>query len=132
MHVLLCAKIQEQMSFTTYQDARRLTDGTMEYHFVGQINHRYQVFEEGWHNVDIQTCADESIYLRSILSGDVHFKNPYGYVPAEQWGIIPFEVNMSHVGWLLGAGCCALCVWGLLWSSVAMTMGSGCICAGLG
>lgn len=81
------------MSFTTYEGARRLTDGSTEYHYVGYIHHRYRVFEEGWHNVDIQTCVDEDIYLRSNLKGEVHFKNPYGYVPAEQWGIIPFEVS---------------------------------------
>ena len=83
------------MSFTSYKGARRLTDGTTEYHYVGHIHHRYRVFEEGWHNIDIQTCADSSIYLSSSLTGEVVFKNPYGYVPGEQWGIIPFEVSDS-------------------------------------
>ena len=64
----------------------------MEYHYVGNIHHIYQVYEEGWHNIDIQTCAGDSIYLSSRLNGDVSFKNPYGYVPGEQWGILPFEV----------------------------------------
>mmetsp|Transcript_18727 Transcript_18727/g.34957 ORF Transcript_18727/g.34957 Transcript_18727/m.34957 type:complete len:510 (+) Transcript_18727:52-1581(+) len=89
--------IQQQMSFTSYKGARRLTDGTTEYHYVGHIHHRYQVFEEGWHNIDIQTCTDSSIYLSSSLAGEVIFKNPYGYVPGEQWGIIPFETVRAAV-----------------------------------
>lgn len=90
-------QIQNDLSYTTYKDARRLTDGTMQYHFVGEIHHRYHVYEEGWHNVDIQICTDDSIYLSSRLQGEVEFKNPYGYVPAEQWGIIPFEVRANLV-----------------------------------
>jgi hypothetical protein len=101
-------QIQNQLSFTEYKGTRLGADGTTEYHYVGTIHHLYRVYEEGWHNIDIQTCVDDSIYLSSRLQGEVQFKNPYGYVPAEQWGIIPFEV-------MCGLGCSIeLCCYGCL------------------
>ena len=39
----------------------------------------------------IETTAVESYLAR--IDGNVKFKNPYGYLPAEFYGLLPFEVS---------------------------------------
>ena len=92
-----CQQIQDKLSFTRYEGEKVLKDGTIAHLHVGFIYHEYRVFEQGWHNIDIQICADEDVYLHSRLHGEVSFRNPYGYLPAEQWGIIPFEVKLLMI-----------------------------------
>jgi len=55
------------------------------------LDHKYLVQEENWHNVAFQVCtAPEEMPLAS-LDSVVTFKNPYGYLPAELYGFLPFE-----------------------------------------
>ncbi len=70
------------------------------YKRVGTISHRYTVMNEMWHNVVFQLCTPNNKDYNTIidstaiayLDGLITFRNPYGFIPAELYGILPFEV----------------------------------------
>ena len=62
------------------------------YIWIAHIKNSYLVSQEAWHNVAFQICATESMNPMSLVNGDVSFQNPYGYIPAELFGLLPFEV----------------------------------------
>lgn len=62
------------------------------------IKHHYIVRNELWHNVVFLMCSVDNagstgnrIAMASV-EGEVTFRNPYGFIPAELYGILPFEV----------------------------------------
>lgn len=56
------------------------------------IDMQYIVTAEEWHNVAFQLCSPESEGPVAEIDGEVTFKNPYGFIPAELYGFLPFEV----------------------------------------
>lgn len=72
-----------------------LTNGLV-YVYEGRIENKYTVQTESWHNVAFQVCGLEAELLSAYMTGDVAFHNPYGYIPAELYGIFPFEV-LKHI-----------------------------------
>jgi hypothetical protein len=60
--------------------------------YQARVHKRYVVRTEAWHNVAFQICGGESELLQATISGTVSFRNPYGFIPAELYGIFPFEV----------------------------------------
>lgn len=45
-----------------------------------------------WHNVAFKLCDDdENVEIVARIDGDVTFHNPYGYLPGELFGYLPFE-----------------------------------------
>ena len=71
-----------------------------KYERVSHIKHHYVVRNELWHNVVFLMCSPDNAgssvnKLTSVASveGIVTFRNPYGFIPAELYGILPFEVR---------------------------------------
>jgi hypothetical protein len=60
--------------------------------YQARVHKKYPVKAEAWHNVAFQICGGESELLQATISGTVSFHNPYGFIPAELYGIFPFEV----------------------------------------
>jgi hypothetical protein len=58
-----------------------------------RIRRKLSITKEAWHNVAVTLCP--SVYSGQILSGrlegTVAFRNPYGYLPGEMYGMLPFE-----------------------------------------
>lgn len=62
---------------------------------TAHISHKYAVRNEMWHNVVFLLCNQDSgdgAEPIATIEGEVAFRNPYGYIPAELFGILPFEV----------------------------------------
>jgi hypothetical protein len=59
--------------------------------YRSQIQEKYLVETESWHNVAFQVCGEESQLIQASMAGSVAFHNPYGFIPAELYGIFPFE-----------------------------------------
>ena len=74
------------------------------------------ITEEGWHSIAFQICNKDSaasdadsnddgiatMFQYGRLDGDVIFRNPYGYIPAEMYGFLPFEAARMIAYVLLG------------------------------
>lgn len=64
------------------------------------IQESFPIRVEAWHNVVFVDCdgfestASHPSKLPKIMGivGSVGFHNPYGYLPAELYGLLPFEV----------------------------------------
>ena len=61
------------------------------YVYSASVKNLYNVQEEAWHNVAFQFCASESSQSFAKIDGSVTFRNPYGFIPAELYGFLPFE-----------------------------------------
>ena len=76
---------------------------TTAYVWSIHLHRKLPITQKAWHNVAVTLCP--SVYsgqiLRGKLEGEVAFRNPYGYLPGEMYGMLPF------------AGARALCVLGL-------------------
>lgn len=66
---------------------------------TSHIKTHYTVRNELWHNVVFLMCSPESgtsvnkLTSTASVEGIVTFRNPYGFIPAELYGILPFEVR---------------------------------------
>lgn len=64
---------------------------------------RYTVTKEGWHNVIFQFCGIDKVSMPAAkMDGFVTFQNPYGYLPAELFGLLPFEAARAVAFTLMG------------------------------
>ena len=52
---------------------------------------KYTINVEAWHNIAFQLCASEDEGPLAKVDGVVTFRNPYGFIPAELYGFLPFE-----------------------------------------
>ena len=92
---------------TRYRGAVKLYDhdlglnGTY-YRWDASMDTRYTVASEGWHNVAFQVCSYTAAMPVAKMDGAVTFKNPYGYLPAELFGFLPFEAARSVAFFLIG------------------------------
>lgn len=59
--------------------------------YKADVDHKYKVTLEAWHNVAFQLCEDEMVEPQAHVDGMISFKNPYGYLPGELFGFLPFE-----------------------------------------
>lgn len=56
------------------------------------VQRKYTVVLEAWHNVAFQVCPVlDSGMVKATIHGQITFRNPYGYLPAELYGFLPFE-----------------------------------------
>lgn len=82
------------------------------------VDETYEVKVEGWYNVIVAVCYEDLIYSQEktmeihsnihsnpvvTTTGSIAFKNPFGYLPAEAYGLLPFEV-MRAILYMLFAG----------------------------
>lgn len=68
------------------------------YHYEARLRFQYPVEITAWHNVAFKLCdfeGRESDVAARIL-GDVTFRNPYGFLPGELFGYLPFEVKRER------------------------------------
>ncbi len=92
-----------QPSFIKVLDANKGPDSIRYVYEVG-ISLPYSVQSEGWYNVAIQFCGPDRVYdddyrdakvqnekVQAFAWGDVAFRNPFGYLPGELHGFLPFE-----------------------------------------
>lgn len=64
--------------------------------FGTTVAHRYPITQEGWYSVILTACYERipnqpPTYPVFAAQGSVSFHNPYGYLPAEGYGLLPFE-----------------------------------------
>lgn len=78
---------------THYVSSSKKKDDTnsTEYLWEAEMDQQYTVNLEAWHSVAYQICDYDNIVSRAGLRGQVTFRNPYGYLPAEMYGFLPFE-----------------------------------------
>jgi len=86
-----------QRSPTSYVGEKTVIDTSLNlngtyYVWNSYIKNSYFVSQEAWHNVAFQICSTEAMNTMSLVNGDVSFRNPYGYIPAELFGLLPFEI----------------------------------------
>ena len=58
-----------------------------------QLDMLYPIAITEWHNVIIQSCTPETEWGLMKIEGGVTFRNPYGFLPSELFGFLPFEVR---------------------------------------
>lgn len=72
-----------------------------------KVKFKYMVLTEAWHNVAFTLCSGHSPYVWTSstphyakpnvqpakITGSITFHNPYGFLPAEMYGLLPFEVS---------------------------------------
>lgn len=61
------------------------------YLWRADVRSKYPVNEQAWHNVAFQLCTEETAGPLARVDGGVTFRNPYGFIPAELYGFLPFE-----------------------------------------
>ena len=59
--------------------------------YKADARHKYEVTVEAWHNVAFQLCENEEVEPQAHVDGMIQFRNPYGYLPGELYGYLPFE-----------------------------------------
>ena len=82
---------------TEYLGYRNVSDPIKKkdvaYHVWGAtIKFKYSVILEARHNVAFTVCPIAGMEYATV-NGLVTFHNPYGYLPAESYGFLPFEVT---------------------------------------
>ena len=55
-----------------------------------KVLEKYTVNLEAWHNAAFQLCTSDTETVAQI-DGEIAFRNPYGFIPAELFGFLPFE-----------------------------------------
>ena len=68
---------------------RRLTERSY-FVYRTSIDHTFVVNEVAWYGGILKAC-DSAVPFATVF-GEVTFKNPYGYIPAEFFGLLPFEM----------------------------------------
>ena len=90
--------MQYESTIHNMNDAQLHLNGT--YHkYTAVLDSYYVVMEEEWHNVAFQLCPASSGwdgYMEgrtpiARIEGEIVFRNPYGFIPAELFGFLPFE-----------------------------------------
>jgi hypothetical protein len=56
---------------------------------------RYRVLNDGWYNVAFKICDNDAYTQLVDIKGHIAFQNPYGYLPGEMWGTIPFQFSRA-------------------------------------
>lgn len=89
-------------------------DDALYFHWKTPIKYLYRIDRLAWHSVVFMLCPDRglldvaetktatasslakrtlSVSEGSLMEGMITFHNPYGYLPAEQYGLLPFTVS---------------------------------------
>lgn len=63
------------------------------------INTRIPVTKEAWYNVALTLCPSYNVYAfyKAQFEGTITFKNPYGFLPSDMYGLLPFQALRSLV-----------------------------------
>lgn len=62
------------------------------YKYVLPVKLEFLVPSEGWINLLLINCDQSSSGMK--IHGEVTFHNPYGMIPGELYGLLPFEVKI--------------------------------------
>ena len=74
----------------TYVENPELGLNGTYYVWGAKILEKYTVNLEAWHNAAFQLCSSDADTIAQI-DGEIAFRNPYGFIPAELFGFLPFE-----------------------------------------
>ena len=74
---------------------KNILTGEILFLWIATLRKDYEVRVEAWHNVAFEVCTYDTRVDHARITGQVSFRNPYGYIPAELYGIRPFEVCVS-------------------------------------
>lgn len=69
------------------------------YKFGSDIYFKYYTPVDGWYNAQFKICDYSAATSSNEVVGQIVFRNPYGYLPGEMWGLLPFELSRT---WLFG------------------------------
>jgi hypothetical protein len=69
------------------------------YLYNTHINTRIPVTKEAWYNVALTLCPSYNVYAfyKAQFEGSIAFKNPYGYIPSDMFGLLPFQALRALV-----------------------------------
>jgi hypothetical protein len=80
-------------------DANQMPTGKNLYMWGANISHQYTVRHQEYYVTRIWICMDESVSPKlqgtAHVQGKVTFRNPYGFIPARDYGLLPFEVRAT-------------------------------------
>jgi hypothetical protein len=96
---------------TTYVGSMTVMDPQLDlngtyYLWTAPLVTKYRIRVEEWHNVAFQLCSEESEGPIALVEGKVEFRNPYGFIPAELFGFLPFEGARMVAYFLFGVIYC--------------------------
>lgn len=98
-NVMMKRMMTKYVSSAEYYDKKMGLNGTY-YLYTTRLDTDYMVAEEAWHNVAFQLCPTvvsefSTEYTKRLsvakIDGEVTFRNPYGFLPGELFGFLPFE-----------------------------------------
>lgn len=75
----------------------------MLFQWAVDVDWRFPVKVEGWQTAVIALCGEDSLaQVEGRIEGKIGFRNPYGYIQADSYGILPFEAARMVAVLLLG------------------------------
>jgi hypothetical protein len=98
-NVMMKRMLTSYVSSAEYYDKKLGLNGTY-YLYKTRLESGYGVTEEAWHNVAFQLCPTvvsefSPEYTKRLavakIDGEITFRNPYGFLPGELFGFLPFE-----------------------------------------
>lgn len=94
------ANVYSSRVYTEYVDTVTVINGKPPlslngtfYRWKAVLDYKYPVQTEAWHNVAFELCDNEFSEPKAHVDGSITFRNPYGYLPAELYGFLPFEFS---------------------------------------
>lgn len=76
-------------------DASQVSSGDSLFVWGASVKYKYKVRHQEYHVARIWSCTKESDGASVVVEGMVTFRNPYGFIPARDYGLLPFEVRAS-------------------------------------
>mmetsp|Transcript_31175 Transcript_31175/g.44806 ORF Transcript_31175/g.44806 Transcript_31175/m.44806 type:complete len:288 (+) Transcript_31175:31-894(+) len=74
------------------QPELKLNSNKTYYIYRVSVRYKYTVRKQAWHNVSFTLCGVNTQNKGiGFLHGEVVFRNPYGFLPALQYGMLPFS-----------------------------------------
>jgi hypothetical protein len=67
------------------------SDANVYYIWRSWVEQSVAVNDQAWFAAVVQSCGASTVY--STVLGDAAFRNPYGFIPAEYYGMLPFEAG---------------------------------------
>jgi hypothetical protein len=80
--------------YSFVEEASEDDSGTADivYIYTAFVKVSLKVTKMQWYEVAFQLCDVDDATI-GTMSGQVEFRNPYGYVPAENYGMIALQVH---------------------------------------
>lgn len=116
MIIDICSQVMTRKIQFNYKRSFKTPEGKQRYIYAADIEKKYSVKLEAWHNVQIQVCSTNTNVDYATVTGQVVFHNPYGnymsyrlallthsyihgigFISGELYGMLPFQVTSYNV-----------------------------------